>query len=122
MTDTRLPDLLNRVHEGMHVFDTHGQDVGRVDAVQMGDPEAATTAGNEGRTGPLDVFAEALGDEREPDVPEPLRSRLVRSGYLKLDSSKLLAADRYVPASYVREVADDRVHLSVPGDELASEH
>ena len=54
-------------------------------------------------------------------MPEPLRSRLVRSGYLKLDGPRLLDADRYVPGDYVRDVSDDRVQLSVRRDELVKE-
>jgi hypothetical protein len=89
----------------------------------MGDPQAATTAGNEDRPpGPIERVAEAMGGEREPEVPEPLRSRLVRSGYVKIDSPDLLDHDRYVPSEYVREVADDCVRLSVRKDDLAKAH
>ena len=111
-----------RVQEGMHVRDASGEDVGHVEMVQMGDPEAATTAGNEDRphTG-LEHVAEALGAESEPDVPEPIRSRLVRSGYIKVDGPGLLAADRYVPSEYVRDVFDDTVRLSVRKDDLVRE-
>jgi hypothetical protein len=106
----------------MHVVDAAGEDVGKVDMIRMGDAEAATTEGNVDMTPrPLDLVAEAIGGEQEPDVPEPLRSRLVRSGYLKLDGAHLLDTDRYVPADYVREVADDRVRLSVRRDELIKE-
>lgn len=113
---------LSAVREGMHVVDAAGEDVGKVETVQMGDVEAGTTAGNEDMPArPLDLFAEALGGEREPDVPEPLRSRLVRDGYVKIDSSKLLDADRYVPSSDVRGVEGDRVMLKVRRDDLAKE-
>ena len=113
---------LNAVQRGMHVVDATGEDIGHVDMIRMGDPEAATTAGNDAMVQrPLDLVAEAIGGEQEPDVPEPLRSRLVRSGYLKLDGAHLLETDRYVPADYVREVSDDRVRLSVRRDELIKE-
>jgi hypothetical protein len=110
---------LSRVQRGMHVVDASGEDVGKVDVIHMGDPEAATTAGNETvNATPLDRVAEALGADSEPDVPEPLRSRLIRSGYIKVDGAHLLDADRYVPGKYVRSVADDRVQLSVRRSEL----
>jgi hypothetical protein len=113
---------INRVRRGMHVVDAAGEDVGRVDFVQMGDPQSATTAGNEDiRPKPFDVVAEALGGEAEPDVPDPLRSRLVRSGYLKVDGPRLLDTDRYVPGDYIRDVSEDRVHLSVRRDDLVKE-
>jgi hypothetical protein len=117
-----MDSKLNAVQRGMHVVDANGEDVGKVDMIRMGDPSAATTEGNTAMTPrPLDLVAEAIGGEQEPDVPEPLRSRLVRSGYLKLDSAGLLAADRYVPAEYVRGVDADRVRLSVRRDELIKE-
>jgi hypothetical protein len=117
-----MDNTLNAVHRGMHVIDATGEDIGRVDMIRMGDSEAATTAGNTEMTPrPLDLVAEAIGGEREPDVPEPLRSRLVRSGYLKLDGAHLLETDRYVPADYVRDVADDKVRLSVRRDDLIKE-
>jgi hypothetical protein len=113
---------LEQVRAGMHVVDAAGEDVGRVDFVQMGDPQADTTAGNEAKqAGAFDLVARALGGEREPEVPEPLRSRLVRSGYLKLDGANLLDADRYVPAEYVSSVAQDRVQLTVRREALAQE-
>jgi hypothetical protein len=106
----------------MHVVDASGQDIGRVELIRMGDPQAATTEGNEEvRQGLLERAAEAFGGETEPDVPEPLRSRLIRGGYLKLDSPGLLDADRYVPVQYVRDVAGDRVQLSVGRADLVRE-
>jgi hypothetical protein len=120
----REPESVNagpiaRVQEGMHVADAAGQDVGRVELVQMGYPAAATTEGYDQQPrNPLEYVAEAVGGEREPDVPEPLRSRLVRGGFIKIDGPGLLEADRYVASEYVREVAGDTVRLSVRKDEL----
>jgi len=117
-----MDSKLNSVQPGMHVVDAAGEDVGKVDMVRMGDPEAETTAGNNDmRSQPLDLVARAIGSEAEPDVPEPLRSRLVRTGYLKLDGAHLLDSDRYVSMDKVRDVAEDRVRLSVRRDELIKE-
>jgi hypothetical protein len=119
--DTTDADL-NQIQHGMHVVDATGKDVGTVDLIRMGDPEAETTAGNnERRSMPLDLIATAMGGEEEPDVPEPLRSRLVRSGYLKIDGKDLLDTDRYVSAEHVRDVADDRVRLKVRREDLIKE-
>jgi Uncharacterized protein conserved in bacteria (DUF2171) len=122
-SDLSGTDPIGRVHEGMHVVDSSGEDIGRVESVSMGDPQASTTAGNEerGRPGALGAVADAFGGEREPDVPEPLRSRLVREGYIKVDGPNLLDTDRYVPSEYVRDVSEDRVQLSVPKDRLTKE-
>src|SRR3954471_11500252 len=74
------------VHEGMKVVDSAGEKVGTVEGLKMGDPGAATDEGNELRDeGFLGDIAEAFGgDEREPDVPGPMRARLLRSGYIKV--------------------------------------
>jgi hypothetical protein len=113
--------MLDRVQEGMRVVDASGAEIGKVQYVQMGDPEAVTTAGNDRpRTDLMGVVGEAvLPDEAEPDVPEPLRSNLRRTGYLKIDGH---GADRYVPSDRVRDVSGDVVRLTVRKDQLAREH
>jgi hypothetical protein len=115
--------VMARVREGMRVLDAAGQDVGKVEYFEMGDPEAATTAGNDLPASPLvSAAAEAIvPGEGEPDVPEPLRTRLRRTGFIKIDGPGLLARDRYVSSEQVREVSEDRVRLTVRKDELAKE-
>jgi hypothetical protein len=107
----------------MHVIDAAGAEVGKVDFVRMGDTDAVTTQGNDG--GPTELvgaIAEAvLPDEREPDVPEPLRSRLLRGGYIKIDGPGMRDTDRYVSSDHVRAVSGDRVQLDVRKEELAIE-
>jgi hypothetical protein len=116
--DTRL----SQVQEGMKVYDAAGDEVGRVQAVQMGDPAAVTVRADDRPRDLVDSIVEAVGvDEAEPDVPEPLRSRLRRSGYLKIDGPDLLDTDRYVSSENVREVSGDKVQLSVRKDQLARE-
>ena len=114
---------MSGVQEGMHVRDAADQDVGEVEMVQMGDAMAATTEGNEEQRphDALEYVAESLGAEREPDVPEPLRSRLVRSGFIKVDGPGLLQTDRYVSSEYVRSVDRDTVRLSVRKQDLVRE-
>jgi hypothetical protein len=112
--------LMGRVRTGMKVFDASGAEVGSVDDLSMGDPEAATTAGNEVRPtgGVLRDMAEAVSDAgSEPDVPEPLRSRLVREGYIKIKKG-LFRSDTYVSSEQIRQVDADRVTLSVTRDAL----
>ena len=115
--------VMARVREGMHVLDAAGEDVGTVEYFEMGNPEAATTAGNEPRgSSVVAAAAEAITPgEGEPDVPEPLRSRLRRTGFIKIDGPGLLESDRYVSSEKVREVTEDRVRLAVPKAQLASE-
>jgi hypothetical protein len=106
----------------MRVVDAADQDVGRVDIVAFGDAEATTAQGDERPHDLIHAAAEAFAPgEREPDVPEPLRSRLVRGGYIKIDGPGVLDTDRYVPADQVGGVSNDRVYLRVRKEQLAKE-
>lgn len=107
---------VERVQEGMTVVDAAGEKLGTVAYVKMGDPQAVTTQGNEpGQPGSIGEVPLAVTGEREPDVPEPLRSQLLRSGFIKVDRPGLLAADRYVPGDRIGDVSGDTVTLRQPG-------
>jgi len=114
---------MERVQEGMRVVDALGEDIGKVEYVQMGDPAAVTTQGNERRVTGLEggVLEGDLPDASEPDVPNPLRSSLRRTGFLKIDGKGLRDKDRYVSSERVAEVAGDVVRLNVRKAELALE-
>ena len=114
---------IEMVREGMTVVDSTGEKVGKVEGLKMGDPEAVTGQGNELQdTGLLGNIAQAFaGDEREPDVPGPLRAQLLRSGYIKVDGGFLIETDRYVPADRIASVQGDTVHLTMPKDRLIKE-
>jgi hypothetical protein len=116
-------DLMSRVKEGMRVIDAAGEEVGTVEYVEMGNPEAATTAGQEVHTsGLVELAAEAIvPGEAEPDVPEPLRTRLIRTGFIKIDGPGLLAHDRYVSSERLRDVTTDQIHLTVRKADLPKE-
>jgi hypothetical protein len=74
---------LELVREGMLVVDVDGREVGEVSYAQMGDPEAVTTCGNPPAV--TSLAGSVSVDGAEPDVPEPLRSRLLRHGFVKVD-------------------------------------
>lgn len=111
------------VHEGMTVVDSAGEKVGTVEGLKMGDPGTTTEQGNEFQDqGFLGDVAEVFGDEREPDVPGPVRARLLRTGYIKIDSPGfLIETDRYVPADQIASVSGDTVRLRVVKDALVKE-
>ena len=114
---------MSRIHEGMRVVDAAGEEVGKVEYFEMGNPEAATTAGQEMHsTGLVDVAAAAIvPGEDEPDVPEPLRTRLRRTGFIKIDGPGLFERDRYVSSERIRDVSNDQVHLAVRKEDLPKE-
>jgi hypothetical protein len=112
-----------RVHEDMRVVDATGEEIGKVAYVKMGDPEAVTTQGNEPRvTGLTERFADVVAPgDGEPDVPDPLRTNLLRTGFIKIKGHGLFAKDRYVAIQRVRDVVDDEVRLDVAKDSLEKE-
>ena len=114
---------IERVREGMRVVDAAGEQVGTVEAVSMGDPEAATTAGKDPRSpGLVAAVVQAVsGEGGEPDVPEPKRSQLVRSGYVKVDGPGLSGTDRYVRSDRIADATGETVTLSVTKAQLVEE-
>ncbi len=114
---------MTRVQEGMRVVDAAGEDLGKVEYLQMGDPGAVTTEGNEHRPDDLvgRVLERALPEESEPDVPDTLRTELQRTGYLKIGGHGIGGKARYVSSEHVGEVSDDTVRLSVRKRDLAKE-
>jgi hypothetical protein len=111
-----------QVTEGMQVVDSAGAEVGTVELVKMGDPEAVTTAGQ--RTGRgrdlVDAVARDLAGV-EPDVPPTVAARLLRTGYIKIDGKGLFHRDRYAAADEIAGVTADVVTLTTTRDNLAAE-
>jgi hypothetical protein len=105
------------------VLDARDEEIGRVQLVRMGDLEALTDAGNDRRPTELvgKIAESVMPGEAEPDVPEPLQSRLRRSGYLEIDGPGLADTDRYASSEHVREVSGEAVRLDLRKDQLAVE-
>jgi hypothetical protein len=95
------------VREGMKVVDASGKEIGKVEFVKMGDPEAVTTQGEE------------TGSD-EPRIADERRDRFLRVGFVKIDRKGFLRPDAYVPADEIDRVQDDAVHLSVPDKALVN--
>ncbi len=68
------------------MVDSAGAEVGTVDLVQRGDPNAVTVQAPTADPGSsLDELIESAAVE-EPDVPADLAARLLRTGYLKVST------------------------------------
>lgn len=115
----RLPD---GIEIGMTVFDSERREIGKVDGLKY--PENATAPGVETATvAPagredatiVDALAEAFGSD---EVPEPLRSQLLRDGYLHLDSKGLFSSNRYILPEQISRLDGDGVHINVTEDAL----
>ena len=87
----------------MRVVGPDGHELGTVDSVKLPSTDQVTTQGSENEGGGL--LSAFIGD-RGPDVPEPLRSRLLMSGYGEVDGPGILDSDRYVPAGLIVGVSD----------------
>lgn len=131
---------LAQVQEGMKVIDSSGREVGKVSFVKLGDPGAASDAGEAlgeapgevigapssavGESGAQSIVAVPVGPGGDDDllrVPAPLRSRLLREGYLRVSHPGLFGKSHYVQASQIASVGDDTVTLAVARDRLATE-
>jgi hypothetical protein len=110
MTLPHDTSILAHITPGMRVVDSAGEAVGTVEELKMGDPEAITSEGQDGGSGyPL---ADAVADTISPDLPASVRSRLLRTGYVKVDAKGLFARDFYVGADDVEAVEADVVRLA----------
>lgn len=107
---------MDQVREGMKVVSADGDEVGTVDSLKMGNPNAVT---DEGQTtgesvGPLtEFFGDIFGDA---DLPQERQERLLRIGYIHIEG-KWLSHDSYVAADEIDRVEADTVYLSsTPND------
>ena len=116
--------MIEQVREGMQVVDVAGHPVGPVELVHMGDRGAATTQGSEmAEPWPM-AAAEALADRyAEPRVPEPLRSRLLIAGYVKVDGPgpDQSDTDLYVAADAIASVEGETVRLKIDKARMIAE-
>jgi hypothetical protein len=118
--------LLTQIYEGMTVYDRTGQKIGTVERVYFGavSQEADTHGGGPTTAAPPGAYESSLIEDfaraifPADQVPEPLRQRLLRHGFIRIDSTGLFAADRYVMPDQIADVSEDRVTLRVTRDEL----
>ncbi|PWU43901.1 hypothetical protein DLJ46_28825 [Micromonospora globispora] len=118
---TQQQGVISRITTGMRVIDSTGVEIGTVDLVQRGDPNAVTVQGpptaDPGSS--LDELIESTAVE-EPDVPADLAARLLHSGYLKVSTDLARTGAVYVLAERIAAVTDG-VRLDVPVEDLPAE-
>ncbi|WP_341721100.1 hypothetical protein QQG74_01445 [Micromonospora sp. FIMYZ51] len=113
--------VVSKVTTGMRVVDSAGIDVGTVDLVQRGDPNAVTVQAPTADPGSsLDELIESAATE-EPDVPADLAARLLRTGYLKVSTELVPTGAVYVPADQIATVTDGEVLLDALTTDLPAE-
>ena len=119
---------LTRITEGMKVYDRLHHEIGKVDRVQIGDDDPTTLEVEAAAPADLRTRDESILDSvaevfaPDDDIPEEIRERLLQQGFIRIDSSGLFSADRYVLPDQIMSVSGDAVTLNVSKDELIKEH
>lgn len=125
--------LLGQVQEGMDVYDCDDHKVGTVKRVYMGggnDPVDVQRQRREaGVADPADTAptATVFGDLVDAftaggdHLPDELRQKLEREGFVEIDTAGLFAADRYATPDQIARVDEDRVVLSTSREGLLKE-
>jgi hypothetical protein len=121
MTNT----ILSQIHEDMRVCDSAGEEIGRVREIFLGAVSdikdqpgvgPATTSETAWRNETLvDNLAEAFADD---PLPEVLRDRLLREGYIRIDTHGLFASDRFALPDQIDSISEDCVRLRLTREEL----
>ena len=119
-------NILTQIYEGMTVYDQEHSKVGTVKDIHLGDvseeaemrglgPATASVSGGS-ETPLLEGFVKAISPT-EP-LPEELRQRLLRRGFIRIDCSGIFTSDRYAMSDQIAQVSDDHVTLGVMRDAL----
>lgn len=116
---------LQQIHENMPVLDRDGKEIGKVDRVYMSDASPRSDERGEGPVTareprqPRDSWVDDIANAFNPDeVPDELRERLLRNGFIRISSSGLFTSDRYAMPDQIASVSDDQVKLNTTRDEL----
>lgn len=123
-----MQNFLERVESGMRVYDRTGEEIGKVESVKFTDedpttPDAETVQVSENERDHRDSIIGNIADVFRPDeLPEALRNRLLREGFVRIDADGLFAADRYVLPDQIQSVTHDGLRLNVSKDELIKRH
>jgi hypothetical protein len=113
--------LMAQIAIGMDVADSSGEVIGKVKYLQNGDLEAVDVGSH--APVPGQAMAVAFGAKLEPDVPEGLVPRLLRTGYIKIEDKRHFRRDHhyYALADEIVSVDAGVVRLSKALDELIVE-
>lgn len=113
-------NVLQSVKENMDVYDHEGKNIGTVEYVFFGDAgspvqsQSTEAAVSDHYLGEVASFARALTNN---GVLIELRDRMIRDGFVKLDTG-LLRSDRYILPNQISDVTPANVWLKVSRDDL----
>lgn len=118
---------LRFVEAGMKVFDRDRHEIGKVEYVQFGDDDPETPEVEASRISHLgqrnySLMANIAKAFTVDELPEEIRERLLHQGFVRIDSSGLFAADRYIMPNQIDSVSGEGLMLNVSQDELVKRH
>jgi hypothetical protein len=120
-------DMLLQIQTGMKVYDRNKHEIGTIEYVQFTDedpdspgPETATSTLDKTSAEPngfINSIARAIdgGD----NLPDELRQKLLRDGYIRIDTG-ILKSDVFALPEQVSSVSSERVYLEATREELIS--
>ncbi len=108
---------LANAREGMTVYDATGEEIGSVGEVRMADQEAADLQPAQVDTDSGGSVVESATDAIA-GTDDDVSTRMLQSGYFKLDSKGLFASDKYVLPTTIESVDADGVRLNVDKDNI----
>jgi len=122
-----MQTLPNEIYKGMKVFDSTQRHIGKVDDFRFSEneespdlqPAELDATDRRSKDSLAENIAEAFGAD---ELPEVLRERLLREGYIRLDTAGLFAADRYILPDQIASTTADAVILNVSKDDLIRRH
>ncbi len=119
--------ILSKVYKGMEVYDVEGDKVGTVERVFLGAVGQESENRAQGpRTAPVpdptkdESFVEDLSDVFDPEdkIPDVVRERLLRHGFIRVEGAELFDQDQYVIPEQIAAIDEDGVKLRIVRDEL----
>ncbi len=117
MTNMNSDERLQQICIGMQVVDYTGNNLGKVELIQLPNADAVAVDANQQTT--TGLGGAHKGTALEPDVPEPRRSELIRYGFIKIDNPAMGDINRYVRSDQIREVSSDTVKLAVMQEQIS---
>jgi hypothetical protein len=118
-----MQTLPRDIHKGMTVLDSTHRPIGTIDEFRFSEnqdfpdtePADLDMTDKVRESSLIQDIAEVFADD---DMPDVLRDRLIREGYIRLDTAGLFAADRYIFPDQISNVTGDEVILNVSKDQL----
>ncbi|KAB2862142.1 MAG: hypothetical protein F9K46_07440 [Anaerolineae bacterium] len=124
---TQTSNPLSYIRKGMSVYDLSEKQIGVVEmvymggasdeAIQMGGPAATSPDVDLSRNGSfIENLAHVFDDS--DNVPQEIKERLLRDGYVRVNIKGLLGLTRFVFPDQIAYVSDEGLVLNAYEDEL----